>query len=62
MAVYQENRDGTISTIIEDITIGQIEERIKDSVCIESTCGMEIRAAVSKPNIVLDTTNTVGEF
>ncbi len=48
MAVYQENPDGTITTIVEDTTIGQIETKIKESLCMDSSCGMEIRAAVSK--------------
>lgn len=48
MAVYQENSDGSITTIVEDTTIIQIETRIKESLCMDSTCGMEIRAAVSK--------------
>jgi hypothetical protein len=54
MAVYQENPDGTISTIVEDTTIGQIESRIKESLCLDSSCGAEIRASISKVTPIIE--------
>lgn len=61
MAVYQENPDGTITTVVEDITIGQIETRIKESLCIDSTCEAEIRASIIKTIPVIETSTTTEE-
>ena len=47
MSASQINDDGSITILKEDLTLGDIETRIKTSLLFESSCTKDVLASVS---------------
>ena len=47
MSASQINDDGSITMLKEDLTLGDIETRIKTSLLFESSCTKDVLASVS---------------
>lgn len=48
MAVYKEEKDGSLTIVVEDVTKDQIEANIKECLNLDSTCGKDILSSISK--------------